>query len=287
MHKVNYMIGTWSGNRSKIPFDDGFLRRHLDKLAQVDHSLSQISIGYPHNPNESKSYTDWILGLNNSHTKNGTPIVVHPVPNIGRSYGQWSRMFDIYRDKFTHYIFIEDDYVPVRDGFDKILVNMFESKRHLKCGYLCGLILDETGRYGAEMKKHAAISNGISSTEVLEAVWEKHGCLPHDKEGYSIGQVLFSEGFPRSGYTIQEYLDHYRCLYWQHSKKIRWYWDGKHNNDLIVPIQFLDNPDIDFEEFRPETRPEVVVPPQDERTKRSFQLNKPFMSLGRRRALGY
>lgn len=278
--KVNYFIGTWSGLRNNAEFDDGVLKRHLNKLDQLKHSLAQISIGHPYNPDERKTYTDWIMGL--TQTAGGIPIKVHSVPNIGRSYGQWSRMFDIYRNQFTHYIFIEDDYVPVKDNFDQILVEMFEehsAKNH--CGFLCGLILDDTGRYGTIISpRHAAIANGISSNAVLNQVRNTHGCLPHDKKGYDIGQILFSEGFVQSGFTLQEYVDHFRCLYWQHSSKVRWYWDGKHNEDLIVPIQCLDRPDWEFEEYRPTTTPaesmlmrNPVEPIISNKNKRSFQIN--------------
>jgi hypothetical protein len=160
---------------------------------------------------------------------------------------------------------------------------MFEEKssKH-NCGFLCGLILDETGRYGTAFKdRHAAVSNGISSNAVLNQVWKIHGCLPHDSQGYSEGQVLFSQGFEKSGYTLQEYLDRFRCLYWQHINTLRWYWDGKHNEDLIVPIQYSDSPEKwEFEEYRPTTTPTEAamyrnpkIVEFDSSRLRSFQIN--------------
>lgn len=258
--KVNYLVGTWSGQRNKSKFDDGILKRHLEKLDKVRHSLSQISVGHPYNPDERREYTDWIRSL--KETTSGIPIKVYDTDNNGRSYGQWSHMFDKCRNKFTHFIFIEDDYVPVKDDFDKILVDLFERQSKLnKCGFLCGLIFDQSGRYGTAMKqKHAAVANGISSNEVLSNVWRNFKMLPHDQNGYSDGQILFSQGFMKTGYTIQEYLDHYRCLYWQHCDKIRWYWDGKHNEDIIVPLQYAENPKrYAFEEYRPETTPDAAM----------------------------
>lgn len=303
--KVNYLIGTWSGLRNNAEFDDGVLKRHLAKLDQVEHSLSQISIGHPHNPDERREYTNWIMSL--KETAKGVPIKVHSVPNNGRSYGQWSHMFNCYRDQFTHFIFIEDDYVPVKNNFDQILVDSFDYQYQVsRCGFLCGLVLDKSGRYGTVMEqKHAAIANGISSNTVLKEVWRHFQMLPHDQKGYSDGQVLFSQGFLKTGFTLQEYLDQYRCLYWQHADKIRWYWDGKHNEDLIVPIQYLDNPKrYEFEEYRPTTTPAQAMayrtlPGQPTGTvpdafKRSFQLNAQksarnqiATTLARRRALGY
>lgn len=252
--KVNYMIGTWSGPRAEQSFDDKFLERHLAQFSKVKHPLiSQISIGYPYNPQEKLRYTQWITNLN--RTADGTPIKVYPMDNIGRSYGQWSKMFDLNRNKFTHFLFIEDDYVPVLDEFDKILVEMFEEKhKDSNCGFLCGLVLDESGRYGATYVKHAAIANGVASNETLSNVWKLKECLPHDHSNiYSHGQISFSQGFLEAGYSLQEYLGPYRCLYWQHSPQIRIYWDGVHKQDLIVPIQFIDRRGWEFVEYRIDT----------------------------------
>lgn len=216
-----------------------YLQEHIKQLDKVAHSLDQITIGYPYNPDESKHNKLFMESIP-STTEHGVPIVVHKIPNISRSYSQWSYMFGVYRNRFTHYIFIEDDYVPVKAGFDKILVELYEeSATRYNCGYLCGMMWDESGRFGTRMTKHAAVSNGISSCSVLEKVWRKNGCLPHDKTKYESGQVLFSRGFLEANFDIKDYIDHYRCLYWQHSNVVRWYWDGQHNEDLIIPIQCL------------------------------------------------
>jgi hypothetical protein len=279
------MIGSWSGERYAMSFSDSHLQEHLNQLDKLEHSISQISIGHPHNPTERPEYTKWIKSL--KETKNGTPIKVHDVPNIGRSYGQWSRMFNMYRDQFTHFIFIEDDYAPVLDNFDKALLEMFEEQPKT-CGFLCGLILDRSGRYGrVAAEPHAGVSNGISSNSVLKEVWRKFNCLPHDKQEYKFGQYLFSRGFYETGYTLQEYLYKFRCLYFQHTNVIRKYWDGEHDLDIIVPIQYLDkSTEWEIKEFLPDTpapRPPIRPPiPQTSRLIPSPLLKNPNFLRKRR-----
>lgn len=130
--KINYVIATWGQERKGLVKSYPYLAKHIDQLNKVRHSFSQVTIGRPRCPNELPNYTSCIDNLKS--LKDGTPIVVHEMPNEGMSYGQYSRIFDLYRDQFTHYLFMEDDYVPVEDDFDTILADMFDEKE--KCGYL-------------------------------------------------------------------------------------------------------------------------------------------------------
>lgn len=240
--RVNYVIGTWSGKRL-VGYRDTYLLRHLKHLNKIKHSLAQISVGYPYNPSEKKWYANFIKSLKS--LSDGTPIVVHPMPNKGLSYGQWSNVFGVYRDQFTHYIFIEDDYVPQKDFFDEILVSMFESLQSKNCGYLCGLVFTKEGRFGGLKEDHAGISNGVSSAAVLNKVWGKYGCLPHLKTHLKAGreeeQVIFSKAFLNVGFTLHDYLPKFRSLYESHKPdRYTLYWDGIHGEDLICPVSYVD-----------------------------------------------
>jgi len=151
--KTNYMLATWSGSRFLRNTHNHCLEDHLKHLNSIDHNLSQITIGYPENLDESQDHKDFMSSL--KELNNGTPIVVMPMTNKGLSYGQWARMFSACPG-FDHHIFIEDDYVPVLDGFDEILVDMFEKS---DCGFLCGLnanVGDDFG-HGNCRVSHSAI----------------------------------------------------------------------------------------------------------------------------------
>ena len=231
------MLATWSGGWGSDRYsNDFFIKRHIEKLNTISHNLSQISVGYPHNPKEHKGYTEYIESLKS--LDDGTPIVIYPMENNGRSYGQYSRIFDICRDQFTHYIFIEDDYVPCIDEFDVKLLNMFEDAQN--CGLLCGLYTND----------HAAISNGITSNEVLNNIWDKYGILYFFEEEYTdIGQIKWSDMFTNTGYEIHDWIHKYRSLYHRHRAEPRSYSDGVHTDDIIIPIQFwgnLDCPKIEY-----------------------------------------
>ena len=233
--KVLYAMASWSGSRELCKFDDSYVEQHIEQLKRVKHNLTQISIGNPENPTQREEFNSYIRSLKEV---SGVPVVVHDVPNIGRSYGQWARIYEKYRTQFDYYIFIEDDYQPVIDNFDKILIDMYEEK---KCGFLCGLIFDETGRYGYRADKHAAITNGIASSKALEIVRERFCCLPHDMFDYENGQIMFSKGFLDCGLTIAEYIEskEYRSLYYDHSQEIRIYGNNKKGKDIFNPKQVV------------------------------------------------
>lgn len=256
--KINYSLAAWSGKRREIDHCGGYLDEHLDLLNRLKHNLAQVTIAHPFNPEESQEYTKKLFNL--KKLKNGIPIVVLDQPNIGISYGHWSRTFGKYRSSFDYYIFIEDDYVPVVDHFDQLLVTLYDNFRRIRnCGYLCSLFFDGNGSYCTwPIPPHAGISNGISSSDVLEQVWQKFGMLPHDThENYNSGQVLFSSGFLECGFEIMDYVTMYRSLYhFNRTDKLRWYsFDGKQCKDILAPIQYALNPvKWEFELFTYDSR---------------------------------
>lgn len=256
--KINYFLASWSGQRRLGVGAENYLRAHLKKLSSLKHNLAQISIGCPANPDMSDNYRDFLEQLES--LPDGTPIVVYHTPNEGMSYGQYSYMFEQCRDQFTHYILIEDDYVPCVDCFDTTLVEWFDKLYASEnCGYLCGLVLNKKGRFGIGCQfPHAAVSNGITSNEVLSTIWDQYECLPHHivYSGSAIPlkqeQIVFSEAFLDAGYTIRDMLSEYRCLYYKSDNDVIKVF-GAAKKDLIVPLQYLqENPTWKLLHFRKE-----------------------------------
>lgn len=248
MKKVNYLLAAWSGPRDAWSPPEGYLKKHIEYLNEFKHNLAQVTIAHPLNPQELPEYTEYINSL--THLECGTPIVVLEQPNIGRSYGHYSRSYEKFRKEFDYYIFMEDDYLPYRHHFDKILVDLYEEERKNNCGFLCGCYTDgySYGFHGF-IAPHAAISNGISSSDVLETIFRKRGMLPHDTmRNYWEGQVIFSQAFEEAGYTIKDYLKYYRCLYNYHdSNRLKMFtFNGRRTEDLIVPIQYTEQDDWEY-----------------------------------------
>lgn len=233
MKLINYVLATWSGKRDSVP-KTPYLTTHLEQLKSINHNLSQITIGYPYNPSELPDYTKYIKKLNKI---NDTPIVVESMENNGRSYGQYNRIFAKYKNQFKYWIFMEDDYVPVLNNFDRELINLFEENKnkHKRGGFLCQWATKWLGN-----PYHAAISNGITDNDSLNKVWNKFGgCLPHDKIGYKNGQVTFSRAFLDAKLFLKDIKDKYRTPYFHLTAGIQEF-APKNSKYIFVPIQMLN-----------------------------------------------
>jgi hypothetical protein len=165
--------------------------------------------------------------------------------NYGMSYGAWSDAFDRNEDKYDYFIFNEDDYAFVENDWDSYLVNKFNS--YEDCGYLCMVIREP--HYWNDYKKHAGHSTGISSNKVLKDVKNKHGYLPHSKEGdYSsneqFGQVMQTFVMLELGYNIYDVRDDYRVSFaWTEPDSecdiYRFHWWNE--KDLLNPMLLVEN----------------------------------------------
>lgn len=238
--KVNYVIACWSGERrrgnEKYDLDrTHYLKNHLKSLYLLEHNLSQITIVVAEDEDEPPDFTQFVKNIPNKIKK--TPIVVERRENRGQSYGSYSHVYGMYRTKFQYYIFIEDDYIFVKNNFDLELMEQVEIDND--CGFLCSLVFP-----GANLKvqPHAAISNGISRATTLEKIWKKHNCLPHgDKDGFTYcasPQLEFSRAFLDIGTELYDTLNNYRAAFNDAGRLI--YYGNRKKEDLIIPVQFIE-----------------------------------------------
>ncbi len=237
---LNYVIGTWSGPRWYYPNGYQFnpLKLHLEHLQRLEHNIDLVTIGYPYNENESIEYNSYMRKLRDKgRLEDGTPIDVVRMVNRGLSYGQWGRIFEKYRSKFDHYILVEDDYLPVLDNLDTVLLDMCTG------GYLCGLVFNESGRYGVVIQEHGAISNGIISAECLEATYKKFGYIPDGVATNTNSQITFTKAPREVGQALHEYIasGEYRSVFWD-NHGIVIYGKSLHAKDIFIPVQYAIDP---------------------------------------------
>lgn len=247
MSKVCYVINFWLGDRRVKDFDHplDFVKTQVEYLEKYKHNLDKIVFSFNVEPSHYSLLSEALKIIPKY-------IEVNIRENIGISYGAWSDAYMRDRTKYDYYIFNEDDYFFAQDNWDSYLVNKFNSLNN--CGYLCGGV---RLAYHSSRKKwlpHAAMSVGISSSEVLEKVVEKHGFLPHfnTKIGYKgiseeakfyipqqdEGQIYQSGIIWELGYNICDWRGDYRTLF-RHTGDIQdsqiyefYMWNGE---DLCVP----------------------------------------------------
>jgi hypothetical protein len=199
-----------------------FLRTHLERLCELEHRLDQITVVLALGGEaEHEAYARELTKVGD------TPVVVLTRANECYSYGSWEHAFLTFRDSFSHYVFIEDDYVPCFDHFDERLIDIVERKRT----YVCGL--------HAWRQTHAAISNAIVTSELLADVLtgsflrDVRG-MPRPSDGF-YSQLMWSRCFYERGYVIEDWTDEHSSPFWN-GWEIRWY--GHPSLPcMMVPIQ--------------------------------------------------
>ena len=247
--KTNYVIAVWSGDRrdNYKPYKNDpshYLRAQIDSLVKNQHDLQQITIVVAHNPKEPVSFSNYLNSIPN--TINSTKVSILHRDNYGQSYGSYSHAFYTYKKQFDYYIFIEDDYVFIKDNFDLELITYFKSAPN--CGFLCSLVSGISPDNSAPL--HASISNGITSYEVLEKIWEKFGRIPHDMERPTLSddikysgnsQLSFSSAFLDAGYNLYDLTFKYQAPFVsvtsdRPNATLRTYAPHK-KEQLIIPVQ--------------------------------------------------
>jgi glucosamine-phosphate N-acetyltransferase len=134
--KINLIISTYSGLYS-TENKENYLKKNLLLINNLKTDIEQITIMKPKvdsNHIEIKDYYNFEnLNLNNIKNK----IVIYDCDNIGISYGQF--FTGIFKDlSFDYYIFIEDDYVPFINYFEKEFINEYlkNNDNSLLCSFI-------------------------------------------------------------------------------------------------------------------------------------------------------
>ena len=223
--KINYIIATCNnkGKRNhKHPAPEDILKTHLKKILEYDNELSQITIMKAKSDNYYKNYYD----LDDIISKSNIPIKIIDCENYGYSAGQWFKAFEIFNNQFDYYLFIEDDYCPGINNFDKILIDCYHRKFN-KIGLLCSLVL---GSHNYKNKGHPIHFEGcvFLNTHTLQKLynfpkWQSNPRLWLDKLDHSYApsfsnsyknnnlggyyQLSFSHLFTLSNIEIKDYLD--------------------------------------------------------------------------------
>jgi len=218
--RVNYVIACWTGGRRaddpRAAGDRTFMiRQHLAALEKATHSLAQITIVLADGGDaQADGYIKGIKSVGD------TPVVVLVRVNTGYSYASWNHAFETYKEEFTHYIIVEDDYVPWSHNFDSALVEHADRENT----YVCGL---QARRGGL-----ASISNGI----IPSKVWREVHPAPYvdgatAKEG-NRSQYIWTGHFGGKGFPVADYLSTHSSPFWM-GNTVRWY------GDLTKPAMFI------------------------------------------------
>lgn len=137
--KFNYVIATYNSKSKrchKIPHPKDILKCHIKKVIELNSLISQITIMRAKSDNFYKDY----YSIENIQKNTDIPIKIIDCENFGYSEGQWLKAYEIFKNQFDYYLFMEDDYCPNMLNFDKILFDSYKDKFEDNIGLLCALV---------------------------------------------------------------------------------------------------------------------------------------------------
>ena len=212
MAAINYLIAAWHGDRR---FDEQcprperstyYLEEQFKYLGTLEHQLRQITVIVPALEEAPDEYTEYLDALPSRMGK--TKIVVFPRQNIGISYGGFVEAARHYKADFSHFMLVEDDYVPVSNKFDTVFLDALTKnarQQKKKAGYVCSHMI----------KDCPAHSVGLVTTEAMAAAHKGHVAIinkrrPAELEAAYCIQTEFAKPVIRNGYSFGHISDHYR-----------------------------------------------------------------------------
>jgi hypothetical protein len=238
--RVNLVVACWGGPRrtpdSRYEADRAYYLKHqVDSLNRFDHNLTQIT--FVSTGGDTQEYYDYLWQV---IAKKYTLIERE---NVGMSYGSFDAAWQADRS-FDYYIFLEDDFVFVRDNFDSDMAAFFEALPD--CGYLCQLAWGRTS-------PHPAIFNGIANRDCLSRLGVLPGSIAVGSTGISYYGAVETEG--QRGWGLQ--VEQIGLKVYDMGRKFRapfieadgsmicWHPEAPHY--VIAPVQMyksiLDNPE--------------------------------------------
>lgn len=180
-----------------------------------------------------------LMSLDGKPLINGTIKVVQR-QNYGRSFGAYNYAFEVYGEKYTHYLFTEDDIIPHGKGHLEHAIRIlrthesfaFVAYQGLSSKYICDSIENTTHAHGGV---------GMAPYRALKELYGVNGCLPHaassESQEYANiifeGEVKFTNSFISLGLCLTTFPPHYKYYVFSYD-----YQRGKTVGRFCNPLQY-------------------------------------------------
>jgi hypothetical protein len=192
-----------------------YVKEHIKSLQEFNHNLNKIIFIFNLDPEHISLFEQIKKEIPQIIQNTEVEIIIRE--NYGMSYAAFNEVYEKYRTEFDYYIFNEDDYYFNDHNFDTYLINKFKSYSNI--GYLATMIANPAWNFQHSLT-HAGNSIGITSSKILEELYKKFGCLPHqkqqiieDKENYKLnehkGQVAQTHEIFKLGYNLFDIREDY------------------------------------------------------------------------------
>lgn len=161
--KICLIIAFYFGSRTKNETFHNLIDIQSRMLKKYKHSLAKIVFAIAQDDRNSVSIEE----------KDG--ITYFYKPNLGLSFGSWHTVINHYKDTYSHYILGEDDYVFVKDNFDRILLDQYNQKGAeylVTWKSLRGRLISTIGIVSSKvLNKHNYLNNIDWTTDKDTSMW--------------------------------------------------------------------------------------------------------------------
>jgi len=168
---INYTTTFYFGpRRVQTPYSntEDIYYTHIEQLSKIKYSdITQFSFVF-HSPLSENLQNNLITEINN------IPVTIYHRENMGMSYGGLGHVASL-NLQFPYTFFMEDDYIPKIDYFDKYFLMMMRKDTV----YVCSL-----------KTNHAAMSNGLFKTIPLIDAMNSIGGFNQIKKEYGAAEQL-------------------------------------------------------------------------------------------------
>ena len=190
------------------------------------------------------------------------------------SYGMFLSAYALRSDRFSHFIFSEDDYIPLRPRFDEALVRMYALTFGRRPGVLAGLLQGRPIEPTSPWRLHCESSHIMSAATLRRlfrhaagAAWGGHlieralsllaaegicttatratspNCEQAVDARFDRIQLAFGALLREAGVEARDWTAAYRTPYWDHSTIVDWSgaahdWSVPLERVLIAPVQW-------------------------------------------------
>lgn len=230
--RIHLVIACWSGARRGQPYSKTYIPDQIEWLSRTRHdSLTAITFVDSVAPDQ---HPDHLFYLNDVKFRFGVNVIRRR--NWGMSYGAYGDVFRRYKHcDFTHWLFMEDDYVFVRDHFDDIMATIYRDTLG-DSGYLCLLVTPDCDEY----RRHGSCSIGLVSTEAARLAFR-------NRRGFGHRQGQFTRLFG----WIEDTTKHFKTIFYRGMKPChgRCIIASESLPELSVPVQVFGVPIEIFDEW--------------------------------------
>ena len=244
MVKINYVIATYNGkcNRQhKYPLPKDVLKCHIKKILSLKNNLSQITIMKASSNAYYKDYYDIASIIQTSNI----PIKVIECENFGYSEGQWLKAYEIYKNQFDYYIFMEDDYCPNMGDFDQKLINCYKNKFPKNIGLLCSIVQGSSNYKGGKGYPIHFEGCAFTNKETLNKLYQEPRWKGDPRKYLDLIDKSIDNGFnwkkQRKAYIGAYYQLTFSHLFTLSNIKHEDYLDLKHKNNNLLQFPYWND----------------------------------------------